>query len=158
MRYNSYIVEDETGWPGRPPHNNWEVGKMLKTRMTEKAIRDFVVSHLSWSGDHYSSLTNGEITQVLWLADGFGDLYARIKKVKAWHAATPEQMKERGIVFDCLFDWSHVRDSSPEAMKKMAQEILGILKKKGMCPITHKKCDHAQDCELGLSCVMCPLK
>lgn len=69
-----------------------------------------VVAFLSDQGALSRMLTTEQQAQVRMLADGFGSLQGT--------ADTPDVR-----VADLLWDWSHVRDSSPEAVAAMAAEI-----------------------------------
>lgn len=63
---------------------------------------DVVVSFLHWNGSHSKALTTQQQANVRTLADGFG----------------------KGITdLDLVWDWSHVRDSSEEAIKAIADKI-----------------------------------
>lgn len=65
---------------------------------------DIVVSHLSYNGEHQDVLTPNEKHRVRSFADGFGE------------TNDPALLR----------DWSHVRDSSQEAIVEMAQVIRKI--------------------------------
>lgn len=70
------------------------------------AKREAVISCLSYTGDRYDKLTGGQHLAARTLADGFG------------RSANPE----------ILWDWSHVRDSSPSAVAAM----YAYLKREGL--------------------------
>lgn len=61
--------------------------------------RDLVVAHLHWNGKYASDLTDKQWLKAYRACDGFGGDY-------------------KGD-----FDWSHVRDSSEETFKKVAEMI-----------------------------------
>lgn len=69
-----------------------------------------VVACLHYSGEFHDSLSNRDHARVRELGDGYGSL--RGPKTEA--------------ILDMLWDWSHVRDSSPEAVAKMAAALRGI--------------------------------
>lgn len=63
---------------------------------------NWVVSYLHWSGLNKTVLTPAQRREVRLLADGYG----------------------KGVTDpNLVFDWSHVRDSSEEAVKAMADRI-----------------------------------
>lgn len=66
---------------------------------------DLVVQHLHYTGDHYGTLTDAQHRRVRRLGDGFG-------------AGVTDP--------DMLYDWSHIRDSSPAAVTAMADAIRRI--------------------------------
>jgi hypothetical protein len=67
-----------------------------------KANWDLVVSYLHWGGANEKALTTAQQREVRLLGDGFG-----------------KGMTEA----DIIWDWSHVRDSSSEAVDAMAAKI-----------------------------------
>jgi len=71
---------------------------------------ELVVRFLGYGSDYSRLMTGAEKDVVRYLADGFGTLTA------ADAVETDEHQ-------DLLRDWSHVRDSSPEAVANMAAAI-----------------------------------
>jgi len=71
---------------------------------------DLVVACLSTSGDFRDAFSPREQGRIRELADGFGNV-----------RSLPAHQR-----FDLVWDWSHVRDSSDEAVTKMA----GVIKAK----------------------------
>lgn len=69
--------------------------------------RKLVVSHMKHDGKHRGVLSPEEDKEVYMLGDGMG----------------------RGTIFQ---DWSHVRDSSEEAITQMAERIREIRESKGL--------------------------
>lgn len=69
--------------------------------------RKLVVSHMKYDGKHKDVLSPEEDKEVYKLGDGFG----------------------HGTIFQ---DWSHIRDSSEEAMARMADRIREIREEKGL--------------------------
>lgn len=65
--------------------------------------RKLVVAYLHAAGSRNDVLSDAETWELYCLADGFGK-------------RTPEELEE----INGGWDWSHVRDSSPEAFAKMA--------------------------------------
>jgi len=66
---------------------------------------DLVVRFLAYDSPYYKLMTGAERDVIRLLADGFGTLTAEASDA------------------DMLLDWSHVRDSSPEAVVRMAAAI-----------------------------------
>jgi len=73
---------------------------------------DLVVRFLGYGSDYSRLMTGAEKDVVRLLADGFGTLSPE-------EAALGETVEHQ----DLLRDWSHVRDSSPEAVANMAAAI-----------------------------------
>jgi len=71
---------------------------------------DLVVRFLGYGSDYSRLMTGAEKDVVRYLADGFGTL-------------TAEDAVETAEHQDLLRDWSHVRDSSPAAVARMAAAI-----------------------------------
>jgi hypothetical protein len=72
-----------------------------------------VVKFAHYSSDFAGLLERAERAELVLLADGFGDLRGYRGRGRA----------------DMLADWSHVRDSSPEAVERMASWIKGWVAK-----------------------------
>lgn len=70
-----------------------------------------VVSYLHYTGENKGVLTSKELDAIWVLADGFG----------------PQTLK---FVRETEYDWSHIRDSSPEAIHTMSEAIQNMLKQK----------------------------
>jgi hypothetical protein len=85
-------------------HSFLETPLMKKSERIEKAIRDSVISYMSWSGSKANRLSRGQWSAVYLLGDGFG------KVDQAWAE-------------DQSWDWSHIRDSSPKALERMWNSI-----------------------------------
>jgi hypothetical protein len=68
---------------------------------------DLVVAFLHHDGIHRDLLNDKQKGMVRLEGNGFGDL------------------KGAQLAPDLLWDWSHVRDSSPDAVKRMADKIRG---------------------------------
>lgn len=69
-----------------------------------------VVACLHYSGEFHPAIDRRTAVRVRELADGFGSLRGP-KSEEQWA---------------CLWDWSHVRDSSPEAVAKMAAALRNV--------------------------------
>ena len=72
-----------------------------------KVAREIVCAYLHWNGSCRELLSADEHMEVYVLADGFGPIG---RKALSMH-----------------YDWSHVRDSSDEAMRRMAEAITNIV-------------------------------
>lgn len=72
-----------------------------------EATRSFVIAHLHWNGTHHADLTPEQHLAVYCEGDGFGYDPAMARS-------------------DWYFDWSHVRDSTPEGFARMADKIHAI--------------------------------
>lgn len=73
------------------------------------------VLHPTASRNNYW-LNQSQKNQVRWLGDGFGDLVKML-----------EEGCEGDLIATMLYDWSHVRDSSPAAIQAMAQKIRDLV-------------------------------
>ena len=82
-----------------PLEDEWE-----KADVSLQLDRKFVTSHLYHSGKHREFLKESEYIHAFLLCDGFGDL-------------------RQGGLGTVGYDWSHVRDSSPKAIKECAEYI-----------------------------------
>ena len=67
---------------------------------------DLIVSFLHYNGSNYGKLSHDNELTVRYTADGFGRLNGNSEDI-----------------LDMLFDWSHIRDSSKEAVRDMADII-----------------------------------
>lgn len=74
--------------------------------MTLESDRDLVVSHLHHSGSRKDAISNADAWEVYCLADGFG-------------LQPPEVL----VGINGGWDWSHVRDSTPEGWTRMAEAL-----------------------------------
>jgi len=80
---------------------------MTKTDFSKRYVRKFVVDHLYFHGSLRLLLTNKQQWQAYCLADGLGKCSeAELKEINGG------------------WDWSHIRDSSDEALREMAEFIL----------------------------------
>lgn len=70
------------------------------------ADRDLVVAYLHYSGEHQNALTEAEATELFCMGDGFG-------------TRTAAELAE----INSGWDWSHIRDSSPEAWARIAERL-----------------------------------
>lgn len=70
-------------------------------------IWKMVCSYMHYNGDKYGTLNDSQMWEVYCLADGFGKM-------------SSEQL----IEINDGWDWSHIRDSSREAINNMALRIL----------------------------------
>lgn len=100
----------------------------MSTKWTTTEQWSKVVAWLHWDGEFNKLLTTEQQVQIRLQADGFGNLREPDKLVSArWDAATESFIREQGAsaesVQSMLWDWSHVRDSSPEAVEAMCAEI-----------------------------------
>jgi hypothetical protein len=66
----------------------------------------FVASFMHYAGENYGAMTNAQKWAVYCQGDGFGE-------------CSPEELAE----INDGWDWSHVRDSSSGAVRKMAATI-----------------------------------
>ena len=71
--------------------------------------REYVVMHLHYEGERWGALSASDQTEARYLADGYGDLSGC-------------DLEGEGLD-EMLYDWSHVRDSSPRAIARMATFI-----------------------------------
>ncbi len=101
MQSQNYTLNQETMEVtiNRP----WEIFGETMDYFTFYAM-NFTIQHLSWSGQYKDVLTSGEWEQAYLMCDGFGQVD------QAW-------AKEQS------YDWSHVRDSQPETLVKVAEWI-----------------------------------
>ena len=76
-----------------------------------EATRHFVTSHMHSTGAARHLLSDREWGFVYLNGDGFGTISETFARRNCW-------------------DWSHVRDSSPEGMTRMAEAILAILNRR----------------------------
>lgn len=83
-----------------------EFGDRLRYTFKEYYALCFAVQHLNYSGRFKNILSRSEIWQAYCLCDGFGKL-------------SPRELK--GI--NGGWDWSHIRDSSTEALVEVAEWI-----------------------------------
>lgn len=72
-----------------------------------RAVWDLVCAHMYYMGQQSHILTNAQKWEVYCLADGFGKM-------------SPKQL----IEINDGWDWSHIRDSSDDAIKAMGLRIL----------------------------------
>ena len=75
----------------------------LTIKLTEQQIRKLVMEQMHHTGHGYRNLPQERWETAWFLADGFGPI------------------TDRKFAEDNCWDWSHVRDSSPEALLRMAQ-------------------------------------
>jgi hypothetical protein len=78
--------------------------------MTKEEAWDLVCEYMSYSGKHRDVLTSPQLWQVYCLGDGFGK-------------QTPKELQR----INGGWDWSHIRDSSTEAVFEMAKVIQGVI-------------------------------
>lgn len=90
-----------------------EIAK-LESRWSPLAdcYRHSVIHYLHWGHDGRKELTEAEWLEIYLLGDGFGKIGP-------------------GFASEICYDWSHVRDSSPEAIAEMYGKLIEILKAKG---------------------------
>lgn len=86
---------------------------VLTERENQNKIREFVIEHLHWDGKYRNCISEYDHQVLYGMADGFGLLTS----------------KELSGINDG-YDWSHIRDSSPEAFKRMADYIKEIQRKR----------------------------
>jgi hypothetical protein len=67
-------------------------------------VRSKVIQFMSWSGHERHALSTEQWTAVYLLGDGFGEVSRAWAEEQCW-------------------DWSHIRDSSPEAFERMWAKI-----------------------------------
>ena len=72
--------------------------------LTDEQIRKSVIGYMHYNGDDYGRLNSFQWETVYLAADGFGSINIQWARQQSW-------------------DWSHVRDSSPEAFRRMWQLI-----------------------------------
>lgn len=77
-----------------------------RRRLERLSDRDFVNTFMHHGGTMAHALDDDQFWEVYCLADGFGFL-------------TSEELAQ----LNDGFDWSHIRDSSPEAFKRMRERI-----------------------------------
>lgn len=77
---------------------------MTTTTKMNEANRKFVMDHMSPTGAKSDRLNQQQWERVYLEADGFGLIGRAFANEQCW-------------------DWSHVRDSSPEAIDRMARAI-----------------------------------
>jgi hypothetical protein len=77
---------------------------------------EIVVSYMHYSGEDRGRLSEVQDLEIRLRADGFGELRNEYKDA----IGDDEKL---GRVMDKLYDWSHIRDSGPEAVTSMAQRI-----------------------------------
>lgn len=83
---------------------------------------NLVVAYMARDGEHYAVLKHDEALEVFLDGDGFGDLRA----ARSQHDPNEGEADAlEGVVVNR--DWSHIRDSSPAAVKRMADRIRGIV-------------------------------
>lgn len=70
-------------------------------------LRAFVVAYMSHSGPDRDKLTARDWQTLYFLADGYGEVNAQFAIEQSW-------------------DWSHVRDSTPAAVRRMARRLLTL--------------------------------
>jgi len=80
--------------------------KMKAERLEVEEEFKFVASFMHYAGTNSKSLTDKQYVEVFELADGYGDM-------------TLEHLVE----LELLGDWSHVRDSSKEAVLAMYNKL-----------------------------------
>jgi len=81
-------------------------GQTIESNWHEDFTRNFVISFMHYNGSRTNFLSNKHYESCYLLADGFGS------------GLSLSFCKEQS------FDWSHVRDSSDEAFKNMADYLL----------------------------------
>lgn len=72
----------------------------------KESMFKFVVSFLHYNGENKSLISPKQYRELFQMGDGFGEM-------------TPEQLTE----FDLWGDWSHIRDSSDEAIEKIYNKL-----------------------------------
>lgn len=85
--------------------------------MHQNSDHQLVVACLHYNGDLRGCLTRSEALTARGLADGFGNL---------------DEHDKSETNQDMLWDWSHVRDSSPVAVYTMAAYLRAVLASKGV--------------------------
>lgn len=100
----------------------------MSTKWTATEQWKKVVAWLHWDGEFNKLLTTEQQAQIRLQADGFGNLREPDKLVMAsWDPLADKFERVVGAspesVQSMLWDWSHVRDSSPEAVEAMCAEI-----------------------------------
>lgn len=98
--------------------------------MNLKKARDLVVEHMHYDGASRELLTSEEFWEVYCLGDGFGK-------------CSPERL--RGI--NGGYDWSHIRDSSPEGWVAMAERIQQVKKDRLVEKLLEQQKEKGEDWE-----------
>jgi len=79
---------------------------------------EIVVAYLHHDGHLNNRLTTPQKQRVRLEGDGMGDVKTRYHK-----AAAQNDDKTMESMIDLVWDWSHIRDSSPNAIARMANQI-----------------------------------
>ena len=81
----------------------------MKTALTHDERREMVMDYMHFNGKHRDELSGDDWVEVYLLGDGFGPLdFGAADLMVEW-------------------DWSHVRDSSVEAIRNMYEHLQLIL-------------------------------
>lgn len=92
----------------RAQYFNAKEHKAASERRQARVDWDLIVAHLHHSGAHHGALNDSDRDSVWLLADGFG-------------------VQSLRFIREQCYDWSHVRDSTPGAIKAMAARIREVL-------------------------------